>query len=208
VRDLAYLERLHRNPSPLLLELEQLGHADDVPIVGRETGRLLSTLVHAMQANRILELGTAYGYSTLWMALALPPSGHIWTVDPDIERTQVARGFFERSGRDPAVEIINQRALEILPTFPVRNLDIVFIDAVKEEYAEYLELALPMLKRSGLVVVDNLLWGGLAAAEPTSRDSAATRSIRSFNRTFLNHPELDATILPIGDGVGIGARTG
>jgi predicted O-methyltransferase YrrM len=206
VRDLEYIERLQRNPSPLLLELEQLGHADDVPIVNRQTGRLLSTLVYAMQANRILEIGTAYGYSTLWMALALPPSGRIWTVDPDIERTQVARGFFERSGRDEAVEVINQPALEVLPTFPVRNLDIVFIDAVKEEYAEYLALSLPMLKRSGLVIVDNLLWSGQSAAEPGAHDSAATRSIRAFNRMFLNHPELSATILPIGDGVGIGAR--
>ncbi len=204
--DLEYIERLQRNPSPLLLELEQLGHADDVPIVNRATGRLLSTLVHAMQANRILELGTAYGYSTLWMALALPPSGHIWTVDPDIERTQVARSFFERSGRGSAIEIINQPALEILPTFPVRNLDIVFIDAIKEEYAEYLELSLPMLKRSGLVIVDNLLWSGKAAAEPAHHDSVATRSIRAFNRVFLNHPGLSATILPVGDGVGIGAR--
>lgn len=208
MRDLEYIERLHHNPSPLLLELEQLGRADDVPIVSRETGRLLSTLVHAMQANRILELGTAYGYSTLWMALALPPTGHIWTVDPDIERTQVARGFLERSGRDEAVDVINQPALEILPTFPVRNLDIVFIDAVKEEYAEYLTLSVPMLKRSGLVIVDNLLWSGRASADPGSHDSAATRAIRAFNRTFLNHPELDATIVPIGDGVGIGARLG
>lgn len=204
--DLEYLERLQRNPSPLLLELEQLGHSDEVPIVNRATGRLLSTLVHAMQANRILEIGTAYGYSTLWMALALPPSGHIWTVDPDIERTQVARGFFERSGRGAAIEIINQPALEVLPTFPVRNLDIVFIDANKEEYADYLALSLPMLKRSGLVIVDNLLWSGMAAAEPAPGDSAATRSIRAFNRIFLHHSELAATILPVGDGVGIGAR--
>jgi len=206
VSELSYLQRLHRNPSPLLLELEQLGQADDIPIVARETGRLLSTLVHAMQANRILEIGTAYGYSTLWMALALPPAGHIWTIDPDIERTRIARTFFARAERDAAIEVINQPALEVLPTFPVRNLDIVFIDAVKDEYEAYLELAVPMLKRSGLVVVDNLLWGGCAAAEPTSDDSFATRSIRAFNRRFLQHPELDATILPIGDGVGLGAR--
>jgi caffeoyl-CoA O-methyltransferase len=88
----------------------------------------------------------------------------------------------------------------------VRNLDIVFIDAVKSEYEEYLELTVPLLKRSGLVVVDNLLWGGKAGAEPTAHDSVATHSIRAFNRAFLNHPQLDATIVPVGDGVGIGAR--
>ena len=204
--DLDYLKRLHRNPSPLLLELEQYGHADGIPIVDRETGRLLSTLVHAMQANRILELGTAYGYSTLWMALAMPPAGHIWTIDPAAERTAIAIDFLRRAGKFDDVSVMNQPALEVLPTFPVRNLDIVFIDAVKTEYAAYLELVVPLLKRSGLVIVDNLLWSGNAAASPSAADTDSTHAIREFNKVFLNHPQLDATILPVGDGVGVGSR--
>src|SRR5579875_3221416 len=151
--DLDRLNRLHPEPAALLLELEQQGRYDEVPIVERATGRLLSTLVHAMQANRILEIGTAYGYSTLWMALALPPAGHIWTIDPDADRTQIAAGYLERAGKLDAVEFINQPALEVLPTFYQRNLDIVFLDAVKTEYESYLELCVPMLKRSGLIVV-------------------------------------------------------
>jgi predicted O-methyltransferase YrrM len=206
VSDFEYLKRLHRNPSPLLLELEQYGRADEIPIVDRETGRLLSTLVHAMQANRILEIGTAYGYSTLWMALAMPPAGKIWTIDPDAGRTAIALGFLARADKANAVSVINQPALEVLPTFPVRNLDIVFIDAVKTEYEDYLELVIPLLKRSGLVIVDNLLWSGQSARDPTGDDSAETRALREFNRVFLGHPQLDATILPVGDGVGIGAR--
>jgi predicted O-methyltransferase YrrM len=206
VRDLAYLTRLHREPSPLLLECEQQGIYDEVPIVDRAVGRMLSVLVHCMQANRVLELGTAYGYSTLWMALALPPAGHIWTIDPDTDRTQVASSYLERAGKLDAVEFINSPALEVLPSFYARNLDIVFIDAVKTEYEEYLELCVPMLKRSGLILVDNLLWGGEAAAEPNYDDSEDVKAIRSFSKAFLNHPLLDATILPIGDGFGIGAR--
>lgn len=206
VNDLDYLKRLHRNPAPVLLELEQHGRSDAIPLVDRETGRFLSTLVHAMQANRILEIGTAYGYSTLWMALAMPPAGHIWTIDPDTERTVVAIEFLRRAGKFDDVSVMNQPALEILPTFPVRNLDIVFIDAVKTEYAEYLELVVPLLKRSGLVIVDKLLWVGKSAAEPEASDSAATTAIREFNKIFLNHPQLDATIVPIGNGIGIGSR--
>ncbi len=114
VRDLAYLTRLHREPSPLLLELEQHGLRDGIPIVDRAAGRLLSVLVHSMQANRILEIGTAYGYSTLWMALALPPAGKIWTIDPDIERTDIAASYFRRAGVAERVEIINSPALEVL----------------------------------------------------------------------------------------------
>ena len=206
MRDLAYLTRLHREPPPLLLECEQQGTYDRIPIVDRAVGQMLSVLVHCMQANRILEIGTAYGYSTLWMALALPPAGHIWTIDPDGERTQIAAGYLERAGKLAAVDIINQPALEVLPTFYQRNLDIVFLDAEKTEYEAYLDLCVPMLKRSGLVVVDNLLWHGQAAEEPTAKDSANLKAIRAFSKTFINHPQLDATIVPIGDGLGIGAR--
>ncbi len=206
MRDLSYLNRLHREPSPLLLELEQQSAYDGIPSIDRASGRLLSTLVHAMMANRILEIGTAYGYSTLWMALALPPAGHIWSIDPDAERTEIARSYLTRAGVAEKVDIINQPALEVLEMWSQRNLDIVFLDADKTEYTAYLELAIPMLKRSGLVIVDNLLWGGEAGAEPTSRDSTELRAIRDFNRVFLTHPQLDATIVPVGDGVGIGAR--
>ncbi|HZO92806.1 MAG TPA: O-methyltransferase [Candidatus Baltobacteraceae bacterium] len=206
MRDLAYLTRLHREPPPLLLELEQHGIREGIPIVDRASGRFLSVLVHAMQANRILELGTAYGYSTLWMALALPPAGRIWTIDPDIERTEVAASYFARAGVEEKVIVINQRALEMLDTFQQRNLDIVFIDAVKTEYEQYLEMVVPMLKRSGIVVVDNLLWSGRAAASPGRGDDEDTKALRAFNKAFLNHPQLDATIVPIGDGIGLGAR--
>ncbi len=201
-----YLEREHRELPALLLELEQHGKRDDIPIVSRSTGRLLSTLVHCMQANRILEIGTAFGYSTLWMALALPPAGRIWTIDPDRERTETACTYLRRAKKMDAVEIINQPALDVLPTFPQRNLDIVFIDALKEEYEAYLEGALPLLKLSGLVLVDNLLWSGRAAAPPRKSDDDATKAIRKFNSVFLHHPALDATIIPVGDGTGIGAR--
>ena len=206
MRDLAYLNRLHREPPPLLLELEQQGAYDGIPIIDRASGRFLSTLVHAMMAKRILEIGTAYGYSTLWMALSLPPAGHIWTIDPDVSRTDVALGYFQRAGVADKVDIINQPALEVLEMWSQRNLDIIFIDADKTEYEQYLEMAIPMLKRSGLVVVDNLLHAGASGAEPNFDDSADTKAIREFNKVFLQHPLLDATIIPIGDGIGIGAR--
>jgi predicted O-methyltransferase YrrM len=159
-----------------------------------------------MQANRVLELGTAYGYSTLWMALALPPAGKIWTIDPDMARTQIAVSYFRRAEVDEQIEIINQPALEVLEWFPQRNLDIVFIDALKTEYEAYLEAVVPMLKRSGIIVVDNVLWSGRAAMTPKKTDEAETQAIRAFNKAFLNHPALDATIIPVGDGIGIGAR--
>jgi caffeoyl-CoA O-methyltransferase len=185
-----YLDGLHPEQQPLLLELEQHGRKDGIPIVSRETGRFLSVMVHMMQANRILEIGTGYGYSTLWMALAQPPLGKIWTIDPNAKRTEIALSYFQRAGEDDYITILNQETLELLETFQQRNLDIVFIDADRSHYREYLDLVIPMLKLSGIVVIDDCLIGGLDA----------------FNEYFLENPDLDATILPLGDGLGIGAR--
>ena len=189
--DASSLESAHPSPHPLLLELEQYGRKEEILSVARPVGRLLSTLVHAMQAGRILEVGTAYGYATLWMALAQPPIGKIWTFDPDIERTDIARSYFRRAGEEDSIEIINQPALEVLPVFPQRNMDIVFVDAPKQDYEPYLEQCLPLLKLSGLFIFDDLL---------------ASAKTEAFNARFLHHPDLDATILPIGRGLGIGAR--
>ena len=175
---------------PLLLELEQFSRKEGVPAIPREVGRLLWTLVQCMQANRILEIGTAYGLATLWMALAQPPLGRIWTFDPDFERTAVALSYFQRAGEDDYIEIVNQPAMEILPIFPQRNMDIVFIDATPAVFPQYLEYSLPLLKLSGLIIFNGLL-------ETPNEE---------FNDLFLNHEELASTILPIGAGVGLGAR--
>ncbi len=202
---ITYLESVHPPIHALLLELEQHARKDGVPLVSRDTGRLLSTLVHAMQANRILEIGTGYGYATLWMAFAQPPMGKIWTLDTDVTRTEIALSYFQRSGEGDYITLFNQSALELLPNFGHRNLDIVFLDARKSEYIEYLDLVVPMLKRSGLIVVDDCLLGNVAET-PAKGDSEDERAIRAFNERFLSHPDLDATILALGNGIGIGAR--
>lgn len=201
-----YLETMHPQPHPLLLELEQHGRKDGVGVVSRETGRLLSTLVAGMQASRILEVGTGYGYSTLWMAFAQPRMGKIWTVEPDTQRTDVALSYFKRAGEDDYIEIFNTPALELLENFPHRNLDIVFIDANVGEYRTYLDLVVPMLKLSGLVVVDDCLLGGRVASAVDDEGDPDVRTMREFDRYFLERTDLDATILPLGDGTGIGAR--
>ncbi|MEO6835779.1 MAG: O-methyltransferase [Candidatus Tumulicola sp.] len=204
---LRFLEGAHPAPHPLLLELERQGRKDGIEVVSRETGRLLSTLVHAMQANRILEVGTGYGYSTLWMAFAQPRMGKIWTIEPDTQRSDVALSFFKRAGEDDYIEIFNTPALELLENFPHRNLDIVFVDANAGEYRAYLDLVVPMLKLSGLVIVDDCLLAGRVASDAPDRDDDPTLcAMRDFDRYFLEHPDLDATILPLGSGTGVGAR--
>jgi caffeoyl-CoA O-methyltransferase len=180
------LDAVHPPPHRLLIELETRSAHDGSPLISRLTGRFLATLVTAMQANRILEVGTAYGYSTLWMALAQPSAGRIWTIDPDVARTEVARAYFIQAAEDDYIEVINTPALELLENFPHRNLDIVFVAANKSEYSTYLDLVIPMLKLSGVAIFDDCL------------------AVPGFADRFLDHPALDATILPLG--IGIGAR--
>ncbi|HEV3196071.1 MAG TPA: class I SAM-dependent methyltransferase [Candidatus Cybelea sp.] len=175
-------------PHPILLELEQHARKDGVALISRETGRFLSTMVTAMQANRILEIGTGYGYSTLWMALAQPRMGHIWTIERDADHGKVALSYFRRAGEDDYIELFNTPATELLENFPQRNLDIVFVAGGNEDYCRYLELVIPMLKLSGLAIFSDCL------------------PARDFVQRFLTHPALDATILPLGEGTGIGAR--
>lgn len=182
------LDALHPPPHPLLIELER--RADDgAPTISRVTGRFLSTIVTAMQATRILEVGTKCGYSTLWMALAQPAVGRIWTIEPDVRRTDVARSYFGRAGEEDSIEVFNTPALELLENFPHRNLDIAFISSGTGEYERYLKLVFPMLKLSGLVIFDRV------------RGTSA-----EFREAFLHQPELDATILSLPGEIAIGAR--
>jgi predicted O-methyltransferase YrrM len=180
------LDAVHPPPHPLLVELERRSREDGVPIVSRVTGRFLSTIVTAMQGSRILEVGTGYGYSTLWMALAQPSMGRIWTIDSSVARTDVARDYFRRAAEDDYIEAFNTPAVELLENFPHRNLDVAFFAASESEYVKYLDLVLPMLKLSGLAIFNDCLL------------------MRGFVERFLRQPDLDATVLPFG--IGFGAR--
>lgn len=205
-RDLSYLETLHVALDPVAAELERSGRGESIPIVDRETGRFLSVLVSALRPKNILEIGTAFGYSALWMARAQGPGGRILTIDPDRSRTDIAAEFFRKAGVSERIEIVNRPALDVLPELRPDSFDFVFIDALKEEYADYLRLAVPLLKRGGMIAADNLLWGHAASMPPAANDPAATLGIRTFNEALLHHPAFEATIVPIGDGLGLAVK--
>jgi predicted O-methyltransferase YrrM len=205
-RDLDYLERITGVPDPVLLELEQRGHSEEIPIVDRETGRLLSVLVASKQANNVLEIGTAYGYSTVWMARGLAAQGKLLTIDPDTTRTAIAQSYFKRAGVLDRIAIRNAPALDVLPTLPKNHFDVIFIDALKEEYCDYLRASVPLLKKMGILLADNLLWAHRASLKARDSDDVSLRAIRRFNEELLSHPDLLATILPVGDGIGVATK--
>jgi len=198
--DLQYLEGVHAPLGPVLEEMIKTGRAEGVPIVSPASGRLLRVLVLAMAPKRVLEIGTAIGFSTLWMASGLPAGGRIDTIDPDRSRTDRARRYWLRAGVTDRVRVINEPALRVLPRL-APGIEFAFIDAIKTEYLAYLDALLPKMAPGGMITVDNVLWSGRIAAGVHDED---TDALRAFNEHFLRHEQLEATIVPVGDGLGIG----
>ena len=197
---LQYLEGVHAPLGPVLEEMIKTGRAEGVPIVSPASGRLLRVLVLAMAPKRVLEIGTAIGFSTLWMASGLPAGGRIDTIDPDRSRTDRARRYWLRAGVTDRVRVINEPALRVLPRL-APGIEFAFIDAIKTEYVAYLDALLPKMAPGGMITVDNVLWSGRIAAGVHDED---TDALRAFNEHFLRHEQLEATIVPVGDGLGIG----
>ena len=206
----AYLERLLPPRDPLLREMEELASREEVPISDPEVGRLLSILARGTGAGRILEIGTAIGYGALCLARGAPQA-RVVSIDNDPQRLATARAFLERAGVAERVELLEGAALDLLPRLD-GPFDLAYIDAVKTEYRRYLDLLLPRLRVGGLVVMDNLLWGGLIAEPPATVEAgededADTKALRAFNGYLMMHPQLEAVLLPLGDGVGLATKT-
>ena len=202
-QDLAWIEAIGRAPHPVLLAMEAVAAPEGIPILDRASGRILATL--AANRRRIVEIGTAIGYSTLWMALGQPADGAIVTIDPNAERTARARAFWRRAGvPDERVTIVEAKALDALATDDpalAGPFDLAFIDALKPEYLAYLEALAPRLAPGALVVADNVLWSGKTSGAQPARPGDGTAELRQFSEKVLADPRFEATILPVGDGL-------
>jgi predicted O-methyltransferase YrrM len=203
----AYLESIRTEPDPVLAEMEAQAERDGVPVVPPVTGRLLGVLVAATGARTIVEVGTATGMSGLYMARALPAGGRIISFDVDPDRQAAARAHFERAGVADRFDLRLQDAREGLPAVDV-PVDLAFIDGVKQQYADYLVRIVPHLRVGGLVVADNTLMSGTVATnEPGGPWSAEhIEAMRAFNARLMSDPALDATVLPVGDGLTLAVR--
>ena len=196
-----YLERLLPPRDPVLREMEEQAAREDVPISDPEVGRLLSILARSLGARLILEVGTAIGYGTLCLARGAPEA-RVVSIDTDPERLATARRYLDRAGVAGRVELIEGAALDVLPRLE-GPFDLVYLDAVKTEYRRYLDQVLPRMRTGGLLVCDNLLWSGRVAAADEDQD---TEALRAFNGYLMMHPQLQAVVLSVGDGLGVAVK--
>lgn len=203
-----YLERLRPERDPLLADIEALARLERIPIVEWETGRLLATLVRALRPRLVLEVGTAIGCSTLHMARELDRGARIVTLERNPKRIAEARGFWDRGGVLDRIHLVEGDALESIAALD-GPFDLVFLDATKTEIDAYLAALAGRVTERCLLVVDNLLMSGEAAL-PEGLDTAwsdeALAAARRTTRALMASEEWLFSLLPVGDGVGLGAR--
>ncbi len=166
-------------------------------------GRLLQFLALAVGAKKIVEIGTLAGYSGTWLARALPAGGKLFTLEKSSKHAEVARASFERAGVATKVELLEGDALDSLKKIEAHGpFDLVFIDADKGGYPNYLAWAVANLRSGGIVAAHNAFRGGAVLAPKNDDD----RGMDSFNRALAEHPQLESTILAIGDGMAVGIK--
>lgn len=192
-----YLYDLTPRRDPLLAEMEERARREDIKIIGPLVARFLALLVELTRARRIFEMGSAIGYSAIWMARAAGPGAEIYYTDGDPSLARDAQAYLKRAGVERRVHIQVGDALRLLRKSKGK-FDIIFCDVDKQQYPAAFRLALPRVRRGGLFMADNALWHGSVAER--ARDTS-TRAIQKFNRLVYASRELFPVIVPLRDGI-------
>jgi caffeoyl-CoA O-methyltransferase len=196
----SYITSLCPQPDPELAAMEALAERKRFPSISRQTGALLGLLVRWIGARRVLELGSGFGHSALWLARALPEGGRIICTDHSSGNRDLALGYFRTAGLENRMEFIVGEALEIARA-QKPGFDLIFSDIDREDYPRSIDVAVPLMHKGGLFISDSTLLAG-KVADPAVTDPG-TEAVRAFNRRVFAHPDLEAFLLPVGDGVTI-----
>lgn len=202
-----YLEKILPPRDPVLRSLEKYAEKNDIPILGPHIGNLLSVLARSCGAKRILEVGTAIGYSGIWLArVAATNSGKLTTIENDREMKDIAEDSFRKASLEDSVEIVFDDARKAVPRLAESaDFDMVLMDVgEKKLYIELLEECVKALRKGGVLIADDTLWHG-SVVIPTENDSD-TRVMRKYNRMVLKDERLESIVVPIGDGVTIAVK--
>ena len=199
-----YLQQIMPRRGEVLAAMEREAERRDIPIVGPQVGRLLAALAAAVDARRVFELGSAIGYSTLWLCLGSHPKARIHYTDRSEAFAEEARVYIDRAGLSPKVRFhVMPDAVDALALVP-GEFDLIFNDIDKTGYPRAFQAAIPRLRIGGMYVADNCLWSA-RVTDGRSRDPA-TRALREHNRLAMEDKRLVGAIVPLRDGVFVGTR--
>jgi caffeoyl-CoA O-methyltransferase len=194
-----YLYELLPKRDAVIQEIDEYAAKNDVPIIGPAVARLLTLLVQISGAKRIFEMGSAIGYSTIWLARAAGPKAQVFYTDGNPENARRAQEYFRRAGIVKRVHVQVGDAMALLKKTPGK-FDFIFNDVNKRQYPAALRAALPKLRSGGLFVTDNTLWSG-KAARPAAQGDEDTRGVQELNRLVYASKELFPVLIPLRDGV-------
>jgi predicted O-methyltransferase YrrM len=203
-----YLSALRRDPHERLALIDREGRDEGMPLVYPETGALLHTLALGCGARRILEIGTCIGYSTLWMATALPAGGTVITMEYDTVRAARARDHFSAAGHADRISVIVGDATRFLHKV-AGPFDLIFQDSDKKLYEPMLDRLVALLRPGGLLVADNVLWNGEVIAGYVNEKKYSdedTAAIISFSKRVAADARLYTSFLQVGDGVSVSVK--
>jgi predicted O-methyltransferase YrrM len=201
----AYLSQLVPERSSLLARLEAEAAAEGIPIIQLPAAQALRMLLLLHRPTSILEVGTAIGYSAIWLAEAAPEA-KIVTMEMDEGRISRAKQNIAEAGLQDRIELIAGDATAGLPEH--YRFDCLFFDAAKGQYQTFLDLYLPHLQEGGLVICDNVLFRGLVVSPESAekRLRPLVEKLHRFNRALRDHPQLETTFLPVGDGMAVSIK--
>jgi caffeoyl-CoA O-methyltransferase len=203
-----YLESVRKKADEIIMEMEDFAKKNKIPILDWKAAELLEQLISIKKPRRVLEIGTAIAYSSIRIGRRLTKKGKLTTIELSKNNIRLAKENIERAGLDEKIDLVEGDALKILPGFS-KKFDFIFLDADKEDYIKLFEYSVSILKKNGIIFIDNLLWHGFTAASTVPANyKKSTDIIREFNKIFLSHPLLSSTILPVGDGIGLGIKSG
>jgi len=200
----SYLNGLLPPRDAVLQQMERYAAEHDVPIVGPACGRVLHQLARVCRARRVFEMGSAIGYSTLWLARAVGPKGLVFYTDSDPANARRAEGYLRRARVLDRVRLLTGDAVELLRTSK-GEFDLIFNDVNKDQYPAVLKLAVPRLRIGGLLITDNVLWHGRVTS-PAPDGDAHTAAVLEFNRLIYRSPRLFTTVIPLRDGLAVCER--
>jgi predicted O-methyltransferase YrrM len=195
-----YLHELANPADPVLREMELLAAERSFPIVGPQVGQLLGVLAASVSAERVIELGSGFGYSAYWFARAVGPAGQVILTETSPELAAEARSFLERGGLADRVRIEIGDALQIIDTIG-GEFDVVFNDIDKDRYPLVLDRAAAALRPGGLLISDNMLWFGTVLDETPADDKV--RGVKELTRLLYESPDFRTVMLPLRDGVSV-----
>ena len=203
-RIVSYINSLEKENSPVLEEIEKEARKDGVPIIRKEMESFLRVMLSIKKPMRILELGTAVGYSAILMSEYINEKGQIITIENYDKRIPIAKENIKKAGRENVIKLLEGDAMEIMPTLERDQFDFVFMDAAKAQYIHFIPEVLRLMKKDGVLFTDNVLQeGDLIQSKYVvrRRDRTIHKRMREYLEVVKNHPQLETSIVPIGDGI-------